>query len=187
MTRLTDSMRPDRATRPGRRIPAVSTNRSRCPCQVIRASTASRVVPATSLTSTRSSRTRRFTSDDLPTFGRPTIATARSARSPGGPASHPAGRGPAPARQPRHDGVEQIADPEAVLGSDRHDRRDGQPMELLDALLRPAVVDLVHRQHDRTAGAADVRRYLLVRGNHAVPCRRSPGRSTEAASSARVP
>ena len=44
-------------------------------------STASRVVPATSLTSMRSSRRMRLTSDDFPTFGRPTIAMRGSGSS----------------------------------------------------------------------------------------------------------
>ncbi len=70
--------RPPLATRPGRRMPAVSTMRNRRRCQMSGLSIASRVVPGMSLTITRSSRSSRFTSDDLPTFGRPTIATRRS-------------------------------------------------------------------------------------------------------------
>ncbi len=60
-------------------MPAVSTMRSCRPRHRSTSSTASRVVPGRSLTRTRSSRRRRLTSDDLPTFGRPTIATATSA------------------------------------------------------------------------------------------------------------
>jgi hypothetical protein len=44
-------------------------------------STLSRVVPGISLTIIRSSRSKRLTSDDLPAFGRPTIAMPTSAFS----------------------------------------------------------------------------------------------------------
>src|SRR5439155_673381 len=47
-------------------------------------STASRVVPGASCTSTRSAPTIAFTSDDLPTFGRPTTATSTGAPGRGG-------------------------------------------------------------------------------------------------------
>ncbi len=72
---LSDSTGPDRPTRPGRRMPAVSTMRKSRLCQRITESTASRVVPGISLTSIRCSCSNRLTSDDLPAFGRPTIAT----------------------------------------------------------------------------------------------------------------
>ena len=55
-------------------MPAVSTMRNWRLCQVSTVSTASRVVPGTSLTIIRSSRSKRLTSDDLPALGRPTIA-----------------------------------------------------------------------------------------------------------------
>ena len=75
----------------------------------------------------------------------------------------------APPRQARHDGVQQIADAEAMLGRDRHDGRDGEAVELLDALLGPAVVDLVDRENHGTTRPADVRRDLLVGRDDAVP------------------
>ena len=77
---LTISTGPPRATRPGRRIPAVSTIRKRRRCHASGESIASRVVPGMSLTSTRSSLSSRLTSDDLPTFGRPTMATVVARR-----------------------------------------------------------------------------------------------------------
>ncbi len=58
-----------------RRRPAVSTKMNSRPWKLSGVSIASRVVPATSLTTSRSSPSRRFTIDDLPTFGRPTTAT----------------------------------------------------------------------------------------------------------------
>ena len=60
---------------PGRLMPAVSM-RVKAPSGASRSvSMASRVVPATLLTMTRSSPMRAFTSVDLPTLGRPTMAT----------------------------------------------------------------------------------------------------------------
>ena len=58
-------------------MPAVSTNRHSLPPSSTISSTGSRVVPASSLTTTRSSPAALFSSDDLPTFGRPRIATRR--------------------------------------------------------------------------------------------------------------
>ena len=68
---LTSSTAPPVFTRPVFRMPAVSTIRKCRRCQVSGESTASRVVPGISLTSIRSSLSSRFTSDDLPTLGRP--------------------------------------------------------------------------------------------------------------------
>ena len=59
-------------------MPAVSTIRNVRLCHCSSVSMASRVVPGMSLTISRSSRSSRFTSDDLPTLGRPTMATAIS-------------------------------------------------------------------------------------------------------------
>ena len=60
------------------------------PSNSIRVSIASRVVPATSVTITRSSPSSRFTSDDLPTFGRP-ISASRVAALAGVLSRPPAG------------------------------------------------------------------------------------------------
>ncbi len=59
---------------PRRRSPAVSTRRSSRPCHSSDVSMASRVVPGISLTMARSSPSSWFSSDDLPTLGRPTMA-----------------------------------------------------------------------------------------------------------------
>ncbi len=53
----------------------MSTSRNCCPSRTRIVSIASRVVPGTSETITRSCPTSAFRSDDLPTFGRPRIAT----------------------------------------------------------------------------------------------------------------
>ena len=58
-------------------MPAVSTKRHMRPPSSTTSSTGSRVVPASSLTTTRSSPAALFSSEDLPTFGRPRIATRR--------------------------------------------------------------------------------------------------------------
>ena len=111
---LSVSTCPPRATRPGRLIPAVSTMRNCLRCHVNMASTESLVVPGTSETIIRSSLSSRFTSDDLPAFGRPTIATAVSRRS-----SSEVTRGASGKR--RNDGVHQFAHARAVLGADLDD------------------------------------------------------------------
>src|SRR5918992_5065322 len=70
-------------TRIARRIPAVSTNRILpAPGHSTSASTLSRVVPASSKTTARSSPTSRLNRLDLPTFGRPTSANLGSSDSP---------------------------------------------------------------------------------------------------------
>ncbi len=74
----------------GRRKPAVSTNRTVPPGHSTRASTASRVVPASSNTTERSCPTSRLNRLDLPTFGRPTSANRGS--SPSGAAPSSSGR-----------------------------------------------------------------------------------------------
>ena len=71
-----------------RRKPAVSTSRNVVSPRVSTVSIVSRVVPGTSETMTRVSPSSAFRSDDLPTFGRPRIAT-RIASSPTIPSSRP--------------------------------------------------------------------------------------------------
>ncbi len=60
---------------PLRRMPAVSTNRSWLPSNSTTSSTASRVVPAMGETMARSVPVSAFSSVDLPTLGRPMMAT----------------------------------------------------------------------------------------------------------------
>ena len=59
----------------------MSTNRTWPPGQVTTASTASRVVPASSYTTERSRPTNRLNSEDFPTFGRPTMVKRGSPAS----------------------------------------------------------------------------------------------------------
>src|SRR2546430_2155034 len=61
---------------PLRRIPAVSTKRYARPSRAISVSTLSMVVPGMGETMERSSPTMRFSSVDLPTLGRPMMATS---------------------------------------------------------------------------------------------------------------
>ena len=91
----------------------------------------SRVVPGISLTIARSSRSSRLTSDDLPTLGRPTIATAVSG-------SGALGARLARAGSRAHDLVEQVADAVAVLGGDLDDRLEAEREELDRATRAPA-------------------------------------------------
>ena len=72
---ITDSDSGASVTFPLRRLPAVSTIRYARPPTVRRQSTESRVVPGTSLTSERSSPISALSSEDLPTLGRPAIAS----------------------------------------------------------------------------------------------------------------
>src|SRR5712691_11890109 len=60
-------------------MPAVSTSTTGTPSKVSSVSTGSRVVPGVGLTRARSSPSRALSSDDLPTFGRPMIASRSGA------------------------------------------------------------------------------------------------------------
>ena len=101
----------------------------------------SRVVPGVSLTIDRSSCSSRLSSDDLPTLGRPTMATAVSSRL---RRARRAGAG-----QPRDDLVEQVADAFAVLGRDLDDRLEPELVELDARAAGPLVVGLVDGDQDR--------------------------------------
>src|SRR6476646_2691166 len=110
------------ATLPRRRMPAVSIRTISLRPHSSVVSTASRVVPGTSDTIARSSPRRLLRSDDLPTFGRPTKATAawtssdsasiaasqRASISP--PAAWPPSNRSSSACSARGDGVADVAD-----------------------------------------------------------------------------
>ena len=115
----------------------------------------SRVVPGISLTIDRSSRSKRLSSDDLPTLGRPTIATFVSSST--SEAALSCAR-----RQPARDFVQQIADALAVLGGDFHDRLEPQLVELERPSPGALVVGLVDRQDDRRGDHSQSRGNLLV-------------------------
>ena len=158
---LSASTCPDCATFPGRRMPAVSTMRNCRRCHISTASTASRVVPGISETIIRSSRSSRLTSDDLPAFGRPTIATAVSAVacSPGADRCERCcsssyrrrsrSRPRADAGSRLHDLVEQIADALSVLGAHLDDRIEAELIQLERTVPRAPIVGLVDRENRR--------------------------------------
>ena len=135
-----------RATRPARRIPAVSRIRNVRFCHLRIASTVSRVVPGMALTIDRSSFSNRFSSDDFPTFGRPTIATLVSASRAG------AGASLLPSGKRAIDLVQQVTDPLPVLRGNLDDRLEAEGVELDRSAPRAAVVGLVDRDQD---GGAD--------------------------------
>ena len=73
---------PARSKRPAcARIPAVSTSRTGTPLIATVSSIVSRVVPGVSETIARSSPSKALSSDDLPAFGGPTIATVSPSRT----------------------------------------------------------------------------------------------------------
>ena len=178
---LTISTFPPREIRPGRRMPAVSTMRKWRRCHSSGASIASRVVPGMSLTSTRSSRSSRLTSDDFPTFGPADDGDARlpiggrggalglapsldpSAGSPRAipwpPAAEPLGP------QPLHDLIEQLAHPGPVLGGNLEHRLEAELVELHRRLQRALVVGLVDGEQHGKAGLAQLARDPLVAGD----------------------
>ena len=95
------STRSARRSRLLRRSPAVSTNRSGPSSVSTTVSIASRVVPGMSCTTERSSPTSRLNSVDLPTFGRPTIATEKMPSRRSGSASRSLSGRSAARRRPR--------------------------------------------------------------------------------------
>ena len=159
--------------RPGRRAPpgpAAGCRRCRRSgtsggATSARASTVSRVVPGISLTIDRSSCSSRLSSDDLPTFGRPTIATAvSSGRRPALPASR--------ARRASRATISSSRSPTpvAVLGGDLDDRLEPELIELDRPPARPLVVGLVDRhQHRHARPCRSARGDLLVAGHQPFP------------------
>ena len=129
-----------------RRSPAVSTKRQVSPPSSSSSSTGSTVVPATESTTLRSVPVSRFSRLDLPTFGRPTSATRR------GPPSRLAVRGGV--GQLGQDRIEQIAGAAAVQAADRVRLPQPERPGLGRIGLAALVVDLGHRQDDRTLGPA---------------------------------
>src|SRR5215813_3313129 len=181
---LTISTVPPRDTRPGRRMPAVSTMRNRRRCQVNDASIASRVVPGMSLTSTRSACNKRFTSEDLPTLGRPTMATVVSRCDSGlgtrgslledccsRLAESSASRVPSPelrAASPEfvHNRIKQLCDSRPMLCRNLEDRVDPELVELHRCVPRPLVVGLVDRHEQRLPRLEQLAGDGLVTAHH---------------------
>ena len=112
--------------------------------------------PGMSLTIDRSSRRSRFSSEDLPTFGRPTMATAVSGS--GALISAVA----ADRRKRCDDLVKQVADAFAVFGGHLDDGLESEAVELERTAARALVIGLVDRHHHRGMRRAQGAGDLLV-------------------------
>ena len=155
-------------------MPAVSTNFQVIPPSSISSSTGSRVVPAISLTTTRSSFATLFSSEDLPTFGRPIRAMRRgpptavpkvcagasgrasrtaSSMSPvPRPCSEETGCGSPRPRDHRAVGVGLAARAVDLVGAE-HDGLAGPAQQLDDGLVGVGGADRgVHDEDDRVGG-----------------------------------
>ena len=114
------------------------------------------MVPAISETIARSSPRRALTRDDLPTFGRPTTASAISSRA--------SEASPVSARQPPADRVLQVVDAGAVLGGHAVDLGKSERPRLGLPFQPLATVDLVRDDDALAAGFADDARRRPVAG-----------------------
>ena len=141
-------------------MPAVSTRISSRPLNVIGRSMASRVVPATGETITRSEPAKRLSSEDLPTLGRP-IRARRMASS--------ASSDSASLRRERRDPVEQVAGAQALRGGDGDRLAQPQRVELRGQREVLGGVDLVGGHQHRQRGAAQQLGHLLIAGAQAGP------------------
>ena len=130
------------------RMPAVSMNFQILPPSSTSSSTGSTVVPDASSTTTRSSPASLFSSEDLPTFGRPMIAIRR-----GPPIGSPK-RLLRRLRQGGQDRVEHVAGAAAVQRRDRVRLAEAEVPEAVGLRLGALVVDLVRRQDHRAAALA---------------------------------
>ena len=135
-------------------MPAVSTSTSLRSPTSSGMSIASRVVPATSETITRSSPRKRFTSEDLPTFGRP--ITARRIVSVSG--------FDLALREQLHDAVEQVARAEPLGGRDGHRVTEPEAVEVGGEREVGDAVALVGRDDRGQRRAAQQVGHLLVPG-----------------------
>ncbi len=120
------------------------------PATPARASTLSRVVPASSNTTERSSPTNALKIDDLPTFGRPTRANFGSgcAPRPRRPRSRSLGK-------QLHQPVEQVAGAAAVEGRDGNGLAEPERVEGGHLGLLALGVDLVRDEQHRNGGATE--------------------------------
>ncbi len=126
---------------PLRRMPAVSTKTYSVPLWVTRSSTESRVVPATGETIDRSPPVSAFSSVDLPTFGRPMIATliagvSGSASTKGKACGHV---------------LQQVFHADIVFRRNREISPHSQRVKVVRQILLLARVRLVYGQRDRLA------------------------------------
>ena len=142
-----------------RRMPAVSTNRQVLPPSSTSSSTGSRVVPATSSTTTRSSPASLLSSEDLPTFGRPSerdparAAALVARRRPPRPSAAPRGWRRAGRRCPGR------AAPETGYGSPRprfHSSAASASARWSSTLLATRTTGLPARRSSRTTASSVV-------------------------------
>ena len=91
----------------GRRIPAVSISRTGTPSRFTSSSRVSRVVPARGVTIARSRVSSRLNSEDLPTLGRPTMASDAPSRT-----MRPVWK---PSSRVRHESQRAVDDPAQLL------------------------------------------------------------------------
>ena len=115
--------------------------------------------PATSETITRSRPRKAFTSEDLPTFGRP--MTASRTRSSSSAVDRLVGR------KQLDEPVEQVAGAEALRGRDGHRVAEPEPVEVVREREVARRVDLVRDEHDGHVAAAQEVGDLLVARPHA--------------------
>src|SRR5262245_36559448 len=138
-----------------RRRPAVSTRTNVESSRCSTVSIESRVVPGTSDTMTRSRPTSAFRSDDLPTFGRPRIATLI--------ASSPTGRSPRPGSRPT---ISSRRSPVPVQRGDRNRVTEPEPVELERLEVAARVVELVGEdEHRAPRHAQDLGELLVARSD----------------------
>ena len=114
-------------------------------------------MPGTSETIVRSAPISALKSDDLPTFGRPRIAT-RIASSPTAVRASPL------VLEPLDDLVEQVAGAVAVHARERERVAEAEPVELERERLLRRVVDLVREHEHRLVRGAEDLGELLVAG-----------------------
>ena len=139
-----------------RRRPAVSTSTNVRSPRTSTVSIASRVVPGISETMTRSWPSSLLTRLDLPTFGRPRIATRIAS-------SGSSARARAAVRlEVVDDLVEQVAGAVAVQAGDRDRVAEPEPVQLERERLLARVVDLVRDHEHRLLRLAQDLRDLLV-------------------------
>ena len=155
-----------------RRIPAVSISRYFCPWNSKGVSIASRVVPGTGLTITRSTPSRALTSEDFPTLGRPMTARERTSSGTGtssGLRGCDGQSGP------------QFPDSQTVQGGDRQQVFDTQTVEFAQDVFPPGIIDFIDGINDRLGRPAQpLHHHFVGRGQARLP---SPTKTIRSASS----
>ena len=153
-------------------MPAVSIRISLRPSTSIGVSIASRVVPATSETITRSRPRNALTSEDLPTFGRPMTASRTTSSS---------SRRLVAVGEQLDEPVEQVARAEPLGGGDGQRLAEPEAVEVVGERQVARAVDLVRGDDDRHVAAAQDVGDLLSRPG-ACPARASTTNSATWAS-----